>query len=137
MSDCIFCAIAAGTIPSHTVHDDEHTFAFLDINPLARGHTLVIPKECAAKLEDVSPESAAAVMQTARLLVPRICAAVGAPDATIAINNGPDAGQEVPHLHLHIVPRQQGDSAGPVHALFANRPTVDGDELAALAKEVA
>lgn len=136
MGDCLFCAIAAGDIPASKVHEDDRTVAFLDINPLQRGHALVIPKAHAAKLEDASAEDAAAVIHAAQTLAPALCSAVGAVDATVAINNGPDAGQEVGHLHLHIVPRTQGDAAGPIHALFADRPTPDADELTELAATV-
>lgn len=136
VSDCLFCAIASGAIPSAAVHEDERTLAFLDIQPLQRGHALVIPKAHAAKLEDADPADAAAVMQTAQRLVAPLCRAVGAMDATIAINNGPDAGQEVGHLHLHIVPRHAGDAEGPIHALFADRPTPDAGDLQELAATV-
>ncbi len=136
MGDCLFCAIAAGDIPSARIHEDERTVAFLDINPLQRGHALVIPRAHAEKLEDASSDDAAAVMQAAQTLAPVLCEAVGAVDATIAINNGPDAGQEVGHLHLHIVPRHPGDAAGPIHALFVDRPTPDADELQELAATV-
>lgn len=134
---CVFCAIVAGDIPSQRIHEDDRVVAFLDIQPLARGHALVIPKVHAEKLEDADPEDAGALLRAAQTLAPRLCAAVGAQDATIAINNGPDAGQEVPHVHLHIVPRQAGDAAGPVHALFTKRPEPDADDLAAIAAEVA
>lgn len=134
--DCIFCAIAAGDIPSTRVHEDDQTLAFLDINPLARGHALVIPKVHGQRVADLPADSAAAVMQTVQHVTPRLCQAVGAVDATIAINDGPDAGQEVPHCHVHIIPRRPGDSGGPVHALFAERPTPDADDMAAIAAEV-
>lgn len=111
--------------------------AFLDIQPLQRGHALVIPKAHAAKLEDASPEDAAAIMATTQRVAPALCSVVGASDATIAINDGPDAGQEVAHLHVHVIPRRPGDSGGPVHALFGKRPTPDADELKELAGTVA
>ncbi len=136
MGDCLFCAIAAGEIPSARIHEDERTFAFLDIHPLQRGHALVIPKAHAAKLEDAEPADAQAVMATAQRLAPILCDAVGRNDATIAINNGPEAGQEVAHLHLHIVPRQAGDAAGPIHALFAERPKPDAEDLTTLADDI-
>jgi histidine triad (HIT) family protein len=134
---CIFCAIAAGDVPAHRVHEDDKTFAFLDIKPLARGHALVIPKVHVAKLEDAPPEHAAALMHTVQKLIPALCSATQCEDVTVAINNGPDAGQEVQHLHVHVIPRQRGDAAGPIHALFSKRPTPDADDLAALAAKVA
>lgn len=136
MGDCIFCAIASGDIPSTRIYEDDSTFAFLDINPLQTGHTLVIPKEHSSKLEDVPGDAAAALMHTVQQLTPALCEAAGAMDATIAINNGPDAGQEVDHVHVHIVPRHKGDAAGPIHALFADRPEPDADALNLFAETV-
>lgn len=129
MSDCIFCAIAAGNIPSASLWEDERTFAFLDINPLRPGHALVVPKAHATRHAGMDAPDRDAVWATVAKITPALCDAVGAADATIAVNDGPAAGQEVPHVHVHIVPRKPGDGGGPVHALFANRPTVSSDEL--------
>ena len=123
MPDCLFCAIAAGRIPSAELAEDERTFAFLDINPLRPGHALVVPKAHAAKLADLADADLAAVMATARRLLPVLAAETGCPDATVAFNDGPGAGQEVQHVHLHIVPRAKGDGAGPVHAAFPAGPS--------------
>lgn len=129
MADCLFCRIAAGTIPSAEVYQDEAVFAFLDINPLQRGHTLIVPKRHAQRLQDCDPADATALMRAAHLLAPSIARASGLPDATVAINNGPGAGQEVPHVHIHIIPRRPGDGHGPVHALFHPPSKADVDEL--------
>lgn len=136
MPDCPFCLIARGDIPAAKVYENDHVLAFLDINPLADGHTLVIPKQHAAKLGDTAPDTAAALMTTTRRLVPAVCAAVDAPDATLAIHDGPAAGQEVPHLHLHIVPRKPGDGAGPIHSMFSGPRSADKDRLTALAGNI-
>lgn len=133
---CIFCAIARGDIPSAHLYEDGRVLAFLDIRPLAHGHALVVPKRHAAKLEDAAPEDRHALMDAAALLAPILGRETGAKDCTIAVNNGPDAGQEVPHLHLHLVPRRAGDGAGPVHALFKERPSVSSEELHDLAVRV-
>lgn len=118
MADCLFCKIASGEIPAKVVHQDEHTLAFLDINPLRRGHTLLIPKRHVARLSALGPEDAANYLRVVPHLVAAIEKALGAEGATVAWNDGPAAGQEVGHVHLHIVPRNQGDGFGPVHALF-------------------
>jgi histidine triad (HIT) family protein len=136
MSDCLFCRIAGGTLPSAELYQDERVFAFLDINPLRPGHALLVPKHHAAKLEDATPEDAAALMSAARKLTPILCKATGAPDATIAINNGPAAGQEVQHVHMHIVPRSKGDGAGPMHAAFPPPSAMPSEELHDLAIQV-
>lgn len=136
MEDCLFCRIAAGAIPSAELWEDERTFAFLDINPLRPGHALVVPKTHAARLEETQPSDLEAVMACAQRLLPVLAAETGSPDATLAFNNGPGAGQEVAHLHLHIVPRRKGDGAGPVHAAFPAPVKPAAEELHDLAIRV-
>jgi histidine triad (HIT) family protein len=111
MSDTIFGKIIAGSIPCHKVYEDAQVLAFLDIAPLSRGHTLVIPKEAAATLDQLSDESAAALGR----VLPRICRAVvavtGVADYNVLENNGVPAHQAVPHVHFHIIPKPDS-SAG-------------------------
>ena len=137
MSDdqTLFEQIVAGEIPSHTVYEDETTYAFLDVNPLAPGHTLVIPKEPYERLDDVPPPVAGDLFAVIAELVPAIEAAVDAPASLVAAHNGAAAGQEVPHLHWHIVPRFDDDGAGAIHALF-DGVEMDDDELAATAAAI-
>jgi len=101
----IFDRILAGEIPCHRVHEDEHVLAFLDVNPLSLGHTLVIPKQRAAFLHELSDESAAAIGR----VLPRLCRAVlhasGATAYNVLQNNGASAHQAVFHVHFHIIPR--------------------------------
>lgn len=134
--NCIFCRIAAGEIPSERVAENARAFAFLDIQPLARGHVLVVPKRHAERVADMPDEDAAAVMALAQDVSRRIARGLGAAGATIAINDGRAAGQEVPHVHLHVVPRAAGDGFGPIHALFAKRPTLGKDELKEIAAKL-
>jgi histidine triad (HIT) family protein len=105
MADTIFGKIIAGQIPCHKVYEDEHVLAFLDINPLTRGHTLVIPKEPAETLDTLSDESAAALGR----VLPRICraviAATGVSQYNVLENNGAGAHQAVLHVHFHIIPK--------------------------------
>jgi histidine triad (HIT) family protein len=105
MTDTIFGKIIAGQIPCHKVYEDDRVLAFLDVNPLTRGHTLVIPKEPAATLDKLSDESAAALGRA----LPRICraviAATGVSEYNVLENNGPGAHQTVFHVHFHIIPR--------------------------------
>jgi len=121
--ETIFTQIVAGEIPSYTVYEDETTYAFLDANPLAPGHTLVIPKAPYERLDDMPREVAGDVFGTAATLAPAIQRAVDATATTLAINNGEDAGQEVPHVHLHIIPQFPEGGPKSVHQLF------DGVEL--------
>jgi len=101
----VFDKILAGEIPCHRVYEDEHVLAFLDVGPLAVGHTLVIPKERKAHLHELSDESAAALGR----VLPRLCRAVlratGATDYNVLQNNGRRASQVVMHVHFHIIPK--------------------------------
>jgi histidine triad (HIT) family protein len=126
MPGCLFCAIAAGDIPSANLYEDGRVAAFLDIKPLAEGHAL----------EDMASEDRHALMDAAARLTPVLCRETGVKDATLAINNGPEAGQEVGHVHLHIVPRRKDDQAGPIHALFERRPNVSSEQMHDLAVRV-
>ncbi len=105
MTDTIFGKIIAGQIPCHKVYEDDRVLAFLDINPLTRGHTLVIPKEAAPTLDKLSDESAAALGRA----LPRICravmAATGVSEYNVLENNGPGAHQAVFHVHFHVIPK--------------------------------
>lgn len=136
MTDTVFDAIVRGDIPCHKLYEDDRALCFLDIQPLTRGHALVIPKQGTAKVQDLDPVDAGHLLVVAQRVLPALLARVGAVDATLAIHDGPAAGQEVPHVHLHIIPRNLGDGGGPVHALFAHRPEMDGDELGRIAADV-
>lgn len=126
---CLFCKIAAGEIPSEMVAENAGAFAFLDIRPLRPGHVLVVPKAHAARLEEMDPASAAAVAALAQVVLRRQEKALGAQGATVGLNNGEAAGQEVPHVHLHVVPREQGDGIGPIHALFGGPKDMPRERL--------
>lgn len=105
MPETIFSKIIRGDIPCHKVYEDDFVLAFLDINPLAQGHTLVIPKEEVATMGELSDESSAAIGR----VLPRICRAVvaetGCSDYNILQNNGAPAHQAVFHVHYHIIPK--------------------------------
>lgn len=130
MSDeCIFCQIVAGDIPGNVVAETDTVLAFLDANPLAPGHTLVIPKDHYHRLSDVPDDVATDLFAVMHGLVPAVEDAVDAPATTVAFNNGEEAGQEVPHVHGHIVPRSSEDGGKPIHALLGERPGVSDDEM--------
>jgi histidine triad (HIT) family protein len=109
MSDCIFCGIAAGTMPSERVHEDERTVAFLDIFPAADGHVLVIPRAHADNVHSADAADVAACAQTAQLMATRVSGAFGSDGVTITQANGAAAGQTVFHYHVHVIPRFDGD----------------------------
>jgi histidine triad (HIT) family protein len=112
MNETIFDKILSGTIPCHRVFENEHVLAFLDIGPLSRGHTLVIPKERAAFLHELSDEASAAIGRA----LPRLCRAVlratGATAYNVLQNNGRAAHQVVMHVHFHIIPRFSDSGLG-------------------------
>jgi len=129
----IFTRIVNGEIPAAKVYEDDQVLAFLDVSPAARGHTLVICKQELPGLLDLPPELAAAVAVAAQRVARAVVAVVGAEGFNIVQNNGPAAGQTVPHYHVHIIPRWPGDGA-----LAHWRPgSATPDELAATAALVA
>jgi histidine triad (HIT) family protein len=109
----VFAKVLRGELPSHKIYEDEHTLAFLDIMPRAEGHALVITKEKATNLFDVSPESLAKLLAVVQKPAPQIKEAVGADGVLIAQYNGAAAGQTVFHLHVHIIPRKAGTELKP------------------------
>ena len=121
----IFERIIDGEIPAEIVHETDDVIAFLDANPLAPGHTLVVPKEPYARLRETPPELSSEVFDAVRKLAPAIEDAVDAEATTVGINDGSAAGQEIPHLHVHIVPRSEGDGGGPIHAVMRGADTGD------------
>jgi histidine triad (HIT) family protein len=112
MAATIFARILRGEIPCHKVHEDEHVLAFLDINPLSPGHTLVIPKEPAETLDQLSDDSAAAIGRVLPRLARAVMAATGATAYNILQNNGAGAHQAVMHVHFHIIPKIESAGLG-------------------------
>lgn len=124
--DSIFARIIAGEIPCHRVFENEHVLAFLDANPLADGHTLIVPKRTVARFEDLPLDEAAELMRALIAVARRVMAATGADAYNILQNNGEVAGQEVPHVHFHVIPRRAGDGLG-----FRWRPQEQSPEVLA------
>ena len=112
MADCVFCMIRDGKIPSAKVYDDERTLAFMDINPLTRGHCLVATRAHAATLYDVEPEDLKAAIATAKKVAGAIRKALNPDGLNMLQANGAAAFQSVPHFHLHLIPRWAGDGKG-------------------------
>lgn len=112
MPETIFDKILAGDIPCHRVYEDEHVLAFLDIGPLADGHTLVIPKERRATLHELSDDAAAALGRVLPRIARAVLAATGATAYNVLQNNGAEAHQAVMHVHFHVIPRLPGAQHG-------------------------
>ena len=108
-NDCVFCAIAAGEIPSFKIYEDDFAHAYLDINPFSEGHTLVIPKEHSRNLLETDDAALAALVARVKKVAAHIKAALPCDGFNILQNNGAAAGQTVNHIHFHIVPRKAGE----------------------------
>ncbi len=114
MNDCIFCKIAAGEIPSATVYEDGDFRAILDIAPAHKGHTIILPKTHAANLLELDDSTAAKLLSVAKKIAKALKEELGCDGINLLQNNGAAAGQSVFHLHVHVVPRYDGDGILPV-----------------------
>jgi histidine triad (HIT) family protein len=134
MADTVFGKILRGEIPCHRVYEDAHVLAFLDINPLSRGHTLVVPKEPAETLDQLSDEAAAALGRVLPRLCRAVIAATGTREYNVLENNGRGAHQAIDHVHFHIIPKPS-----PREGLGVGWPmsTLDPTAGAGLAKDIA
>ena len=132
--DCIFCKIAKKEIPAKIVTETENSIAFLDVFPLSRGHTLIIPKHHYEKGQDITVDDNTDLFETLHKVISKVDKITGS--TLLAIHNGKGSGQEIPHVHVHLIPRKPGDSAGPVHSMFKNRPKLSDDELDKLCTEI-
>ena len=107
--DCIFCRLAAGSVPAAKVHEDDLTIAFMDLGQVNPGHVLVASRRHAVTLFDLTPEEADAVMQTARRVALAVRRVFDPPGLTLLQANGREGDQTVMHFHMHVVPRHAGD----------------------------
>ncbi|MEM4263611.1 MAG: HIT family protein [Candidatus Woesearchaeota archaeon] len=109
MDDCIFCKIIKGEIPCQKVYEDNKVLAFLDINPVNKGHALVVPKKHSADLTEANDEDLAAVISACRKIANACMKGLGAEGVCLEANSKPAAGQIVMHTHFHVVPRWKND----------------------------
>lgn len=124
MDDCVFCNIVAGKLPSSMLYENERVAAFLDIQPVNPGHTLVVPKKHYAHALETPDEILSEILHIAKKLAPAIAKVTGATGFNITFNTGRDAGQVVMHTHLHTIPRNSGDG---LH-LWQQKPYPDGEQ---------
>ena len=120
----IFTKIIEGSIPSETIAETESEISFLDINPCAEGHTLVVPKREVERFEDLDAEDAASLIRFMVRIAGAVTNCFGGIDYNVILNNGDLAGQEVMHVHFHIIPRSERSPR-----MFANRKTMSPEEL--------
>jgi len=128
--DCIFCKIISGEIKSKFLKETKYSVSFLDAFPLATGHVLIIPKNHHQKIQDMSIEENTDLFSLVHQMISNVDTITGS--TLVAIHNGKDAGQEIPHIHIHLVPRSKDDSAGPIHSMFGstvNLSVYEMDEL--------
>jgi histidine triad (HIT) family protein len=116
-SDCLFCKIAEKKIPAKIVYEDDRTLAFLDIKPSAPGHTMVIPKYHASTLAALPDKEIAPLFLAVKKVAELLVAGLHPDGITIGVNQGRASGQEIDHLHVHLVPRSHGDGGGSVQSV--------------------
>ena len=114
--DCIFCKIISKQIPAKILHETSHSICFLDAFPLAKGHVLVIPKKHHQKIQELNTDENSDLFSLVHTMMSKVDSITGS--TLVAIHNGENAGQEIPHVHVHLVPRDTSDSAGPIHSMF-------------------
>jgi len=132
--DCIFCNIIKGKIPARKIMETKKSLAFLDAFPLTKGHTLVIPKNHYSKIQEMSKDDNVDLFESVRVLTNKIERLFSS--SLITIHNGKESGQEIPHVHVHIIPRTIDDGAGAVHSMFRKRPHFTNDELDKIAEKL-
>jgi len=132
--DCIFCKIASKEIPTKILVETESCIGFLDAFPLAKGHALVIPKNHYEKLQDLPINVNTEVFSTVHSLISKVDSLTGA--TLVAVHNGKQSGQEIPHVHVHLIPRSEDDSAGAVHSMFSKKPDLSESEIEELCSKL-
>lgn len=125
--DCIFCKIISGEIKTNVVAESNNSIAFLDAYPLAKGHTLVIPKNHHAKIQEMSSQENNDLFSLVHQVISKVDKITGS--TLVAVHNGREAGQEIPHVHVHLVPREENDSAGAIHSMFDSTLKLSDEEI--------
>ena len=125
--DCVFCKIISGEIKSKFLKETSSSVSFLDAFPLATGHVLVIPKNHHQKIQDMSDEENTDLFSLVHQMISNVDKITGS--TLVAIHNGEDAGQEIPHVHVHLVPRSKHDSAGAIHSMFNSSVNLSESEM--------
>lgn len=131
--DCIFCKIAAKKIPATVIYDDDDVLVFMDIGPIIKGHALVIPKKHYDPVTETPDEVVSKLHLVAKKIADAQLNGLGADGVNIMQNNGAASGQEVPHIHVHVIPRFEGDGH---HWNWNAKKYDDFDEMAELAQKL-
>jgi len=125
--DCIFCKIVSKEIPAKILYEDEHSISFLDAFPVAKGHTLVIPKKHFAQIQDMPPDVNQKLFDTVHKMITKIDSVKGS--TLVLIHNGKDSGQEIMHVHVHLIPRGADDAGDDLDLVFKNKVKLTDDEI--------
>ena len=125
--DCIFCKIISGDIQTTILKETPNSLSFFDAFPLAKGHVLVIPKNHRQKIQDMTIEENADLFSLVHLMISKVDSITGS--TLVAVHNGAEAGQEIPHVHVHLVPRNKDDSAGSIHSMFNSTLKLSESEI--------
>ena len=132
IQDCIFCKIINGEIPNYTVYEDGQVLAFLDINPLAKGHTVVIPKIHAETLLDLDDKLINHLFLAIKKVMKKLDTKINPDGYNVGWNHGEAGGQVVVHLHVHVIPRWKGDGGGNIHSIVKNPGDMSVEGVAGL-----
>ena len=129
ISSCVFCNIAKYITKARIISENQHAVAFLDAFPLRRGHTLVAIKMHWAKLQEINSDEIVSLFGLVSIVTDAVEKGMDTSATLIAIHNGKLAGQEIPHLHVHILPRKRDDGGAPIHSIFQTRIRIDDSEM--------
>ena len=132
--DCIFCKIISKDVPAKILYEDEYSISFLDAFPVAKGHTLVIPKKHFAQIQDMSSDINQKLFDTVHKMITKIDSVKGS--TLVLIHNGKDSGQEIMHVHVHLIPRGIDDSGDNIDSMFKNKIKFSDDELDQLCTKI-
>ena len=132
--DCIFCKIISKEIPAKILYEDEYSISFLDAFPIAKGHTLVIPKKHFAQIQDMPSDINQKLFDTVHKMITKIDSVKGS--TLVLIHNGKDSGQEIMHVHVHLIPRGIDDSGDNLDSMFKNKIKLTDDEIDDLCTQI-
>ena len=125
--DCIFCKIVSKEIPVKLLVETDLCIGFLDAFPLTKGHTLIIPKNHYEKIQDLPADVNSEIFSTMHKLISKVDSLTGA--TLVAIHNGKDSGQEIPHVHIHLIPRSKDDSGDKLDSMFYDKPEFSESQI--------
>ena len=125
--DCIFCKIVSKEIPAKILYEDKYSISFLDAFPIAKGHTLVIPKKHFAQIQDMPSDVNQKLFDTVHKMITKIDSVRGS--TLVLIHNGKDSGQEIMHVHVHLIPRGADDAGDDLDLVFKSKVKLTDDEI--------